>query len=68
MSLPSVEVWCRSVYPFSSYKWIYTPIHNLKISDLYMYDCSAKIGREDISNQQSETRVYTKLVMTVELE
>jgi hypothetical protein len=31
-------------------------------------DFNAKVGRKIHSNQQSETRVYMKLVMTTELE
>jgi hypothetical protein len=31
-------------------------------------DLTAKVGKENSSNQQSETTVYIKLVMTMELE
>jgi hypothetical protein len=31
-------------------------------------DFNAKVGREDISNQQLGMRVYTKLVMITEIE
>jgi hypothetical protein len=34
---------------------------------ILLCDSSVKVGREDISNSQSGTRVHTKLVMIVEL-
>jgi exonuclease III len=41
------------------------PRHN---TNILLGDFNAKIRRKNTSNQQSETRVYMKLVMTMELE
>jgi exonuclease III len=41
------------------------PRYNMKI---LLGDFNVKVGREDISNQQSGTSVHMKLVMTVALE
>jgi hypothetical protein len=40
------------------------PIYHMKI----LLDFNAKVGREDIFNWQLEIKVYTKLVIIMELD